>query len=182
MSTLLLLVRLVSVVVTQVPSPDPPSVNEEALARRLFEMAAPTSGERAVIVFDPTYYPGITARLREALHAASVDTFLVVEDTPSMIERYVHDPNLGKRREEAIVSMLTPLFKAADIFYCIPWNADAQRRPDVGCHALTHQSVRSATSGSTVVARQAGPKHASVPATRNAIPTIASATGSVGLV
>ena len=47
------------------PELDPPPVNEEALARRLFAMTRPTRGERAIIVADPTYYPGITNRLRQ---------------------------------------------------------------------------------------------------------------------
>lgn len=63
---------------------DPPPVDEAALAARLFAMTDPAPGERAVILFDPTYYPGITGRLREALHARGVQTYAIVEDTPAM--------------------------------------------------------------------------------------------------
>jgi hypothetical protein len=120
MSTMHLLPLILTLTLPQAPILDPPPVNEEALARRLFEMAAPAPGERAIIVFDPTYYPGITRRLREALHEASVDTYVFVEDTPAMIERYLRDDALGLRREEAIVTTLRPVFKSADIFYWMP--------------------------------------------------------------
>ena len=104
----------------QVPSVDPPPVDEEALARRLFEMTRPSPGERAIIVHDPTYYPGITNRLREALQSAGVQTFALQEDTPAMMERYMADDALAERREQEIVSMYRPLFRAADIFYWMP--------------------------------------------------------------
>jgi hypothetical protein len=120
MSAVLILALFAPILTQQPPPADPPAVNEEALARRLFAMAAPTGGERAVIVFDPTYYPGITRRLREALHDASVETVLLVEDTPTMIERYLQDPDLSRRREEAVVELLRPVFRAADIFYWMP--------------------------------------------------------------
>ena len=104
----------------QAPPLDPPPVDEEALARRLFEMTRPAAGERAIIVHDPTYYPGITNRLREALQAAGVQTFAVQEDTPAMMERYMADDALADRREQEVVSMYRPLFRAADIFYWMP--------------------------------------------------------------
>ena len=99
---------------------DPPPVDEAALATRLFEMTRPTAGERAIIVHDPTYYPGITRRLREALHARGVQTYLLVEDSPEMIDTYLNSSADGERRENDIVQALRPLFKAADIFYWMP--------------------------------------------------------------
>jgi NADPH-dependent ferric siderophore reductase len=99
---------------------DPPPVNEEALARRLFHMVAAAPGERAIIVHDPTYYPGITRRLRESLHQARVHTYLIVEDSPTMIATYIDDPVASKRREDDVVSSLRPLFQSADIFYWLP--------------------------------------------------------------
>ena len=123
-------IRMIAVAVTaalQLPitaqapdTVDPPPVNEEALARRLFEMVAATAGERAVIVHDPTYYPGITRRLRESLHAAGVHTYLLVEDSPAMIARYIDNPDASLQREEDIVTSLLPLFRSADIFYWMP--------------------------------------------------------------
>jgi hypothetical protein len=104
----------------QISAVDPPPVDEEALARRLFEMTRPSAGERAIIVHDPTYYPGITSRLREALQAAGVQTFALQEDTPAMMERYMSDDALADRREQEVVSMYRPLFRAADIFYWMP--------------------------------------------------------------
>lgn len=99
---------------------DPPPVDEAALATRLFEMTKPEPGERAIIVHDPTYYPGITNRLRDALHRRGVHTYVLVEDTPEMIATYLNRSPEGGRREEDIVAALRPLFRAADIFYWMP--------------------------------------------------------------
>ena len=99
---------------------DPPPVNEEALAKRLFEMVSPAPGERAVIVHDPTYYPGITRRLRESLHGHGIHTYLIVEDSPAMMAKYLGDPVASKQREQDVISSLLPLFRSADIFYWMP--------------------------------------------------------------
>jgi hypothetical protein len=83
-------------------------------------MTKPAPGERAIILFDPTYYPGITNRLREGLHARGVDTYAIVEDTPAMIAAYMDDDTVHNRRERDVVETLTPLFQRADIFYWMP--------------------------------------------------------------
>jgi hypothetical protein len=99
---------------------DPPPVNEEALAARLFEMTRPSPGERAVIVYDPTYYPGITNRLRDQLHLRGVQTVLLVEDSVAMIASYASDARARDARERAVLATLTPLFERSDIFYWMP--------------------------------------------------------------
>jgi hypothetical protein len=91
-------------------------VDEAALAA----LTQPTSGERAVIVFDPTYYPGITSRLRESLHARGVQSYAIVEDTPAMIASYIDDPAAATRRERDVVATWLPVFEKADIFYWMP--------------------------------------------------------------
>jgi hypothetical protein len=98
----------------------PPPVDEAALAARLFDMTRPAPGERAIIVYDPAYYPGITARLRDALHQRGVQTYVLVEDSPSMIATYLDRSPEAERRERDIVTSLRPLFRAADIFYWMP--------------------------------------------------------------
>jgi hypothetical protein len=102
------------------PRSDPPAVDEAALARRLFDMTQPQPGERAIIVFDPTYYPGITTRLREALHDRGVHTYAVVEDTPAMIDTYLGKPPADAKREQDVVAALLPLFRSSQIFYWMP--------------------------------------------------------------
>jgi hypothetical protein len=93
---------------------DPPAVDEAALASRLFDMTKPAPGERAVIVFDPTCYPGITNRLREALHARGVQTFAIAEDTPAMVAGYIDDDAAGARRERDVVETWRPVFQRSD--------------------------------------------------------------------
>jgi hypothetical protein len=99
---------------------DPPAVDEAALAARLVEMVQPAAGERAVILFDPTYYPGITSRLRESLHARGVQTYAISEDTPAMVASYIDDDAAHNRRERDIIDTWTPLFERSDIFYWMP--------------------------------------------------------------
>jgi hypothetical protein len=103
-----------------VTDPDPPPVDEAAIAARLFQMVAASAGERAILVHDPTYYPGITRRLRDALHAAGVQTYLIVDDSAAMIASYLGDRERASRREEDVVGMLRPLFRQAHIFYWLP--------------------------------------------------------------
>ena len=102
------------------PSIDPPSVDEAALAARLLAMTRAVAGERAVILFDPTYYPGITTRLRESLHARGVQTYTIVEDTPPMVAAYIDDEAAHDRRERDIIETWLPVFERSDIFYWMP--------------------------------------------------------------
>ena len=102
------------------PVLDPPPVDEAALATRLVEMVQPAAGERAVILFDPTYYPGITSRLRESLHARGVQTYAIAEDTPAMVASCLNEPGAGARRERDIIETWLPVFERSDIFYWMP--------------------------------------------------------------
>ena len=70
---------------------DPPAIDEAAVVTRLVSMTQPTRGERAIIVFDPTYYPGITNGLRDELNRRGVDTYVLVEDSQEMIRSYIED-------------------------------------------------------------------------------------------
>jgi Thermophilic metalloprotease (M29) len=117
-----LLVALTAAALAQDPPPriDPPPVNEAALAARLLDMTKPSRGERAIILFDPTYYPGITTRLREGLHQLGIQTFSIAEDTPDMVLTYRDDDAAHDARVEDVVETLRPLFKRADIFYWMP--------------------------------------------------------------
>jgi hypothetical protein len=117
-----LLVALTAATLAQDPAPriDPPPVNEAALADRLLDMTKPSRGERAIVLFDPTYYPGITTRLREGLHERGVQTYTIVEDTPDMVLTYRDDDAAHDTRVEDVVETLRPLFKRADIFYWMP--------------------------------------------------------------
>ncbi len=102
------------------PPVDPPPVDEVALARRLLDMTKPRAGERAILLYDPTYYPGITNRLRDELSALGVNSYAIVEETPAMIEAYGGDEAAQRRREQEVVDTLAPVFAAADIFYWMP--------------------------------------------------------------
>lgn len=119
-ATLTLACALVSVSAAQPPALDPPPVDEAALVERLVDMAKPQPGERAVLLYDPTYYPGIATRLRDLLSARGVNTYALVEETPAMIEAYAGDEVAQRKREQEVVDTLRPVFAAADIFYWMP--------------------------------------------------------------
>lgn len=95
-------------------------MDEAALSTRLADMTRPGRGERAIILYDPTYYPGITTRLREELHRRGVFTYVLVEETPAIIESYADDETRHARQELDAIEALTPLFARADIFYWMP--------------------------------------------------------------
>jgi hypothetical protein len=99
---------------------DPPPVDEAALVTRLVSMTQPSRGERAIIVYDPTYYPGITNGLRDELNRRAIDTYLLVEDSQEMIRSYMDDDAAHDRREAEVIGTLRPLFQRADIFYWMP--------------------------------------------------------------
>ena len=88
---------------------DPPPVDEAALISRLVSMTQPARGERAIIVFDPRYYPAITNGLRDELSRRGVDTYLLVEDSEEMIRSYINDDDAHDRREAEVIETLLPL-------------------------------------------------------------------------
>lgn len=120
---------------------DPPPVNEDAISRRLFTMTRPAAGERAILVADPTYYPGITDRLRDLLHAAGVHVYVIQDDPPSVVATYIADTTRSQAREREVVETWLPLFQRADIFYWLPTRGYAD---DLRWERLVEQSrVRS---------------------------------------
>lgn len=118
------LIRLTAAVCLGVPTAafpqDPPPVDEAALAMRLADMTRPSAGERAIILYDPTYFPGITTRLREELHRRGAFTYVLVEETPGIIASYLEDDERHARQEQDAIDALKPLFAGADIFYWMP--------------------------------------------------------------
>lgn len=140
---MLALVALCSGAATAVAQPpiDPPPINEEAISRRLFEMTRPNAGERAILVADPTYYPGITNRLRELLHAAGVAAYVIQDDPPSVVSTYYADTVARDKREREVIDTWLPLFQRSDIFYWMPTRGYAD---DVRWERLVQRSkVRS---------------------------------------
>lgn len=124
-SPLLALALLASTLTAQPEAPsgapsDLPPVDEAALVARLIEMAKPQPGERAIVLYDPSYYPGITTGLRDALSALGVNSLALVEETPAMRAAYADDEAAQRRREQDVVDTLRPVFETADVFYWMP--------------------------------------------------------------
>ena len=100
-----------------------PPLDEERFVARLVEMPKPKAGERAILVYDPGYYPGITMRLRDELHKRGVQTYLLVEDSAEMIRMDDSEAEPPLPRERDVVAALTPLFQSVQIFYWMPERA-----------------------------------------------------------
>jgi hypothetical protein len=122
---LLVLAAALSPAARSTEAPAPPPIDEAAFAGRLLEMAAPVAGERAILLYDPTYYPGVAERLRLELHRRGVQTYLLVEDSPEMTALDLADPARRERREHDVVATLGSLFDRADIFFWLPVRAYA---------------------------------------------------------
>jgi len=78
-----------------------PPVNAAAIAERIVKALAPQRGERALIFYDPAYYPEITheteARL---LRAGAHPVLLLAFDPPETVAEFSKDPAVGKRQRE----------------------------------------------------------------------------------
>ncbi len=119
-NVVLILCVLASATNAGAQSLDPLPVDEAAFAARLIEMAKPTRGERAIIVYDPTYYPGITDRLRAELLRRGVNSYAIAEDTAAMNDQLDEDSPEHRARERDVVETLLPVFERSDLFFWMP--------------------------------------------------------------
>jgi len=108
------------------PSPDKflPPVDAPAIAHRLVSALQPSAGERAIIAYDPAYYPEITQAVQAELNKAGVFPVTILNfDSPEIVAAEPTDLPAIKRREDVFVASLRPLFQQADIFLWMPARA-----------------------------------------------------------
>ncbi len=99
---------------------EPLPIDEAAFAARLIDMAKPARGERAIIVYDPTYYAGITDRLRAELLRRGVNSYTIAEDTAAMNDQLAEDSPEHRARERDVVETLLPVFERSHLFFWMP--------------------------------------------------------------
>jgi len=98
-----------------------PLIDAAQIAKRVVSSLRPAAGERAVIVYDPTYYPGLARAIELELNRAGVYPIVALTfDPPEVVRGQAADPAGEKKREEEVVSLLRPVFEKADIFLWLP--------------------------------------------------------------
>lgn len=121
-------IRALSPAVVAAATPDAPGRPEAALppidtariAGRIGKTLSPRAGERAVLVFDPGYYPELAAAIQRELVAAGVELMLSTAFDPPEVVRAVEARAGGPRRQDEFVSWLAPVFQKADLFLWLP--------------------------------------------------------------
>ena len=110
------------------PSPEAPKFAEDALppidtvgiAQRVIATLAPSVGERAILFFDPGYYPELALAIERELAKSGVEPLLAVAfDPPDLVESADARPGAAGRQDD-FVSWLAPVFAKADLFLWLP--------------------------------------------------------------
>jgi len=101
-------------------SPSFPPVDFDGLAKQVARTLAPAAGERAVLVFDPGYYPDLAAAIERQFASAGVEAFLAMAfDPPEIVASTDARPGAPKRQDD-FVAWLAPVFAKADLFLWLP--------------------------------------------------------------
>jgi len=106
----------------QAPAPGetPPSMDAAQIARRVVVSLKPAAGERAVLVYDPAYYPELASAIQAELNRAGVYPIVALTFEPPEVARALAAKPEAKKREEEVVALLRPVFEKADIFLWLP--------------------------------------------------------------
>ncbi len=105
------------------PEDSLPAIDAARLAKRVAQTLAPVAGERAILVFDPGYYPDLAEAIERELAAAGVESLLgTTFDPPEVVQAAAARPG-ADRRQEDFVSWLAPVFARADLFLWLPARA-----------------------------------------------------------
>lgn len=100
-----------------------PPIDTVRIAQRVLRTLAPSGGERAILVFDPGYYPDLAAAIESELAAAGVEPLLgLTFDPPQLVEAAQAKPGAA-RRQGNFVGWLSPVFAKADLFLWLPARA-----------------------------------------------------------
>ena len=100
-----------------------PPIDAERLAQRVVRTLAPSAGERAILVFDPGYYPDLAAAIERELAASGVEPLLgLTFDPPQVVEAVQAKPGAARRQGD-FVAWLSPVFAKADLFLWLPARA-----------------------------------------------------------
>jgi hypothetical protein len=97
-----------------------PSVDFDGLARQMSRTLAPAAGERAILAFDPGYYPELAAAVERQFASAGIEAFLAMAfDPPEVVAAADARPGAAKRQDD-FVAWLAPVFAKAELFLWLP--------------------------------------------------------------
>ena len=106
------------------PTPGPvtlPAIDAGRIARRVVDSLQPSPGERAILVYDPLYYPEIAGAIQAGLRAAGANPVLALTfDPPAIVRGEAAGSIPAEGIEERTVAFLRPLFEQAAIFLWLP--------------------------------------------------------------
>jgi len=98
-----------------------PAIDAEHIARRVVESLQPSPGERAILVYDPLYYPEIAGAMQAGLRAAGANPVVALTfDPPAIVRGEAAGSIPAEGIEERTVAFLRPLFEQAAIFLWLP--------------------------------------------------------------
>ena len=122
------------------PAPEKalPPIDAARIAKRVVGSLAPSRGERAIVVYDPAYYPALAEAVQVELGKAGVFPVVALTFEPlEIIELTPEGSAEAKQRQEQFIAALRPLFREADIFIWLPARA---LPPDVRWERLLESS------------------------------------------
>lgn len=123
--------------------PELPAINVSAIAEQIVHALQPQPDERAVMVFEASYYPELAAAIQLLLHDAKVHPVIGLVFEPTAIARQGWegwDPAVRLQRQSEWLRALQPLFDMSDLFLWMPVNvASPDRRWE---HLVANSRVR----------------------------------------
>jgi hypothetical protein len=98
-----------------------PAIDAERIGQRVVQSLQPSPGERAILVYDPLYYPEIAGAIQAGLRAAGAQPVVALTFDPPAIARAEAAGSIpAEAIEERTVAFLRPLFEQAAIFLWLP--------------------------------------------------------------
>jgi len=96
-----------------------PPIDFAGVARKIVASLHPQLGERALLLFDPTYYPELATQSELALRSAGVEPVVRITFPPLDVPFPVEYESI-KNSEKAWDDMLGPLFERVDLLLVLP--------------------------------------------------------------
>jgi hypothetical protein len=101
-----------------------PPIDAGRIASRIVSSLQPAAGERAILVYDPLYYPELADAIQAGLRAAGANpVVLLTFDPPAIVQAEAASSIPSAGIEERTVAFLRPLFDQAAMFLWLPARA-----------------------------------------------------------
>jgi hypothetical protein len=98
-----------------------PAIDAEGIGRRVVQSLRPSAGEKAILVYDPLYYPAIAESIQAGMRAAGAQPVVALAFDPPAIVRAEVDGSLPTAAVEGnTVAFLKPIFEQAAMFVWLP--------------------------------------------------------------